>query len=195
MTATTAVADNLIYEEGTGYLEVFPLLAEEHYLLCLLTDVFAFWQQIQFGILIQGSVIEFTPPNAPSLIKLKDGYLTISFGLSSHFHLCIGKNIGTKRFPTSESLQKTRRVARAELYRILNPAMEPTSWGLRFFNGKNEQMLTIFLPNPLLSDCHKIAKQPDYTKLELWLLLRLRYLNLSEPDPRDYLAKRFIHCC
>lgn len=183
------------YEEGTGNLEILQLPHGEQELFELLTLVFDHWSEINFGILIQGSVLEIAPPGRPTSMKLLDGYLTVTFGEQMHFHLCIGDNFGSKKFPTSEKLRKHRKASRAELYRILNPDLEPVSWGLRFFNGENQQMLTIFLPNPFLTSQNRHAKIPDWNKLNLWQKIRAQFLHELEKDPRDFLAKHFVHCC
>jgi hypothetical protein len=83
-----------------------------------------------------------------------------------------------------------RRTSRAELYRVLNEQDQPTSWGLRLFNGKEEQQLTVFLPNPFLSSDDRILKEPDWSRLYLWDHLRKTYLQL-EPEEKDRSATRF----
>jgi hypothetical protein len=49
------------------------------------------------------------------------------------------------------------------------------SWGFRMWNGADEQMLTVFFPNPYLSDRFKPQK-PDWTRLKLWNDMRQKYL-------------------
>ncbi|MBV8651182.1 MAG: hypothetical protein JO255_06920, partial [Alphaproteobacteria bacterium] len=87
-----------------------------------------------------------------------------------------------------------RRTSRAELYRRLSRAGTPISWGLRLFNGKDEQQITILLPNPFLHpETDKVLKVPDWSRLALWDRLRARWFGLDEPDPFDRSAKRFGH--
>ncbi len=43
------------------------------------------------------------------------------------------------------------------------------------WNGAQEQMLTIFFPNPYLSERMKPQK-PDWSRLALWNAMRCRYL-------------------
>jgi hypothetical protein len=74
----------------------------------------------------------------------------------------------------------------------LDDANAPVGWGLRLFNGKDEQQLTVFLPNPFLSDELKPLPEPDWTRLNLWNHLRQSCLGL-EQDPKDRSAKRFSH--
>lgn len=184
-----------LQEPGNGRLEVFPLPLEEAVLEELLTEVFSqHWQEVQFGILIQGAVLEISPPCAPDLVRLLDGYLTVSFG-ATHFHVCIGKTRGSRRCPTSAQVAEQRKVSRAELYRHLNDGDEPISWGIRLFNGLDQQQLTIFLPNPFLTEEGRSLSPPDFTKLALWQYLRSKYLGMPERDEKDYLGKRFQHCC
>jgi hypothetical protein len=195
-TSVASLVEQSSTEPGNGTIETFPLSTETETLLELLTELFAEnWMSIQFGILIQGSVLEISLPHAPTLVRLLDGYLTITFGNTLHFHLCIGTNRGPRQQPTSEALQKHRKVSRAELYRYLNNKSQPVSWGLRLFNGEEEHMLTVYLPNPLLTDEGRKATIPDWEKLKLWQHLRAKYLGLEPVDSKDYLAKKFVHCC
>ncbi|MCV6591231.1 MAG: hypothetical protein OIF57_19755 [Marinobacterium sp.] len=174
----------IVEEEGNGTLEIFDLPVDTDFLLELLTDVYDnYWDQIHFGTAVQGAVWEVRAPNAPERISLHDGYLTIDFG-HWHFHLCIGVHKGTGRNPASEALSQHRRTSVAQLYRNLDRDGRPVSWGLRMFNGKNEQQMTVFLPNPNLSIEQTYLKKPDLSKLEMWNHLREKYLGLPQ-DPLD----------
>lgn len=180
-----------VEEEGMGVLELFPLPAEQAVLEALLGDIFRdHWQQVRFGILIQGAVFEIAAPNAPVGISMLDGYLTVDFG-SWHFHLCIGEHRGSQGHPVSSGLALHRRTARAEFYRLLGDGA-PTSWGVRLFNGAGEQQLTVMLPNPFLSEEMGLLAQPDWDQLLVWDRLRERHLRLP-PDPRDRSGRRFVH--
>jgi hypothetical protein len=55
------------------------------------------------------------------------------------------------------------------------------SWGIRMWNGFGEQMTTVFLPNPRLSDELKPLPEPNWERLKLWYDLRLQFL--GEPPP------------
>lgn len=71
-----------------------------------------------------------------------DGYLTIDFE-EWHLHVCIGPTTGPPGNPTDAEAARIRPTARAELYRVLRgPGCTPATWGLRLFNGANEQQLT-----------------------------------------------------
>ncbi len=181
-----------VTEPGVGTVEVYPLDTSEEALFRVLKDIFEdHWEDIVFGTLIQGAVFEIRAPNAPTRISLLDGYLTVDFG-SWHFHLCIGEHKGSPQRPVDPALAAHRRTGRAELYRILDDDGAPTSWGLRLFNGKGEQQLTIFLPNPFLGEDGTMLKTPDWSRLALWDRLRRTCLGI-EPDARDRAAKRFSH--
>ncbi len=179
-------------ETGVGLVEMFRLEPGEDLLRRLLTEIFVeHWEHIVFGSLIQGAVFELTA-EAPGEVSMLDGYLTVVFG-RSHMHLCIGEHRGRRANPTDAALARHRQTARAEFFRTLSPEDQaPTSWGFRMFNGAGEQQLTIFLPNPFLSDDMQVLKDPDWARLDLWDRLRARYLDL-DPDPKDRAAKRFWH--
>ncbi len=175
-----------------GVLEVFLLDTSEQFLFELCKDIFEhYWSSIHFGVMVQGAVWEIRAPNAPTRISLLDGYLTVDFG-AWHFHVCIGPHKGSRHNPATPELAAHRRTRRAELYRHLDGNDAPVSWGLRLFNGNDEQQMTVFLPNPFLSDELKPLPEPDWSRLDLWDHLRKRYLGL-DPDPKDRIAKRFRH--
>jgi hypothetical protein len=175
-------------------VEIFPLPVDQPSLEELLRDLFEkHWDKITFGPLIQGAAWEIRAPHAPTRVGMLDGYLTVVFG-ASHFHLCIGPHKGPRNNPTPAALARHRRTARAELYRRLDKSGVPVSWGLRLYNGHDEQQATILLPNPFLSaDGDKVLQTPDWSRLELWDRLRARWLELSEPDPFDRAGRGFSH--
>jgi nitrile hydratase accessory protein len=177
-------------ESAHDDLEVFPIAVSQPTLLELLTEVFEnWWQQIRFGILIEGAVYELRAPHRPHLSML-DGYLTIGFD-GWHVHLCIGEHRGLPDGSVPVELARRRRCAHAELQRVWTQGA-PGAWMLRLYNGDGEQQLTVLLPHPFLDDEQRILDAPDHTRLELWDLLRSRYLDLP-PDPVDRSAERFVH--
>lgn len=187
----TAVVKTVV-EPGMGTLEVFALDTSEETLFALLRDIFEnYWSMIHFGPLIQGAAWEIRAPCAPQRISLYDGYITVDFG-AWHFHLCIGPTEGSRTHPTPPELATHRRTARAELYRQLQGDGSANSWGLRLFNGRGEQQLTVFLPSPFLSDDMKPLPRPDWSRLAMWNALRKRYLDL-DPDPKDRSGTHFEH--
>jgi hypothetical protein len=190
---TTATRSQTIADPEGATVEIFPLPTDESSLEELLRDLFErHWDKITFGPLIQGAAWEIRAPHMPTQIGVLDGYLTVAFGIS-HFHLCIGPHKGARSSPTPAALARHRRTARAELYRRLDKSGAPVSWGLRLFNGHNEQQITILLPNPFLSADDKVLKTPDWPRLELWDRLRARWLGATEPDPLDRSGRGFSH--
>ena len=125
-------------EPGNGLVEIFSLPTDEATLLRLLEEVFAHWETVQFGPIVQGAAYEIRAPRAPRITML-DGYATLDFR-DWHMHLCIGEHRGRRANPTDAGLARHRRTARAEFFRTLSPEDgAPTSWGFRMFNGACEQ--------------------------------------------------------
>ena len=192
MTIVAAISSEpkIVTASHGGQEELFALPAEEPFLQGLLTDVFeTYWDRIIFGPIIEGAAYEIRCPSKPTKIGLLDGYLTIFFG-RTHFHLCIGETQGSPGNPTAAELGRHRRTQRAEFYRGLNGAGEPTLWALRLFNGAGEQQMTVLFPNPFIGDDDNILPEPDWSRLAVWDDLLRRYLG-REPDGRDRLAQGF----
>jgi len=183
-----------VTDEDGATLEVFALPTDAETLEALMRDLFEnHWRDIVFGPIIQGAAWEMRAAAPPEKIKMFDGYLTVAFGVP-HFHICIGEHKGPHNNPVAPALARHRRTARAELYRRLTRDGTPVSWGLRLFNGKDEQQITVLLPNPFLHrDTDKILRKPDWSRLELWDKLRARWLGLTEPDPFDRSGTGFRH--
>ena len=114
-----------------------------------------------------------------------NGYATVDFG-RWHYHLCIGEHRAG-----GPELGRIRKCTRAELYRRVGDE-SPTSWGVRLFNGRDEQMRTVLLPNPFLTNEQPLRDRPDWAQLELWDRLRAKYLEL-DPDSFDRSGKGFQH--
>jgi hypothetical protein len=185
--APASASARIVDEPGMGRLEIFQLAASEAVLRPLLTDLFrAHWQEIVFGTLVQGAVFEIRAPNAPKHIGYLDGYLTVDFG-AWHFHVCIGPH--KEAAPAVAAIRPT---ARAELYRRLDADGAANGWGLRLFNGRDEQQMTVFLPHPYIDPGDKVRKEADWSRLALWDRLRREYLGL-EPDACDRKSPGFRH--
>ncbi len=179
-------------EPGVGTLEVWELDVGQSVLEPLLTDLFRdHWREIIFGPLIQGAAWELQAKTPPTRIGMSDGYLTVDFG-HMHFHLCIASHRGDPKAPTPPDVAEHRRTKRAELYRLINRDGTPDSWGLRLFNGQDEQQITILFPNPFLTDDLAVRHEPEWSRLALWDSVRKQYLGL-EPDPRDRSGRRMVH--
>ncbi|MGE3542080.1 MAG: hypothetical protein AB7N91_32270 [Candidatus Tectimicrobiota bacterium] len=135
------------------------------------------WRQIVFGPCVAGAVFEIQLTAPPTKVAMMDGYLTVDTG-PWHFHLCIDRHTDV---PVPEMAQQ-RQTARAAFFQDTRSSGHvPGSWGLRLWNGLGEQMITVFFPNPYLSDEMKILREPDWSRLELWNSLRQQYTTAAEP--------------
>jgi hypothetical protein len=183
-----------VIEEDGAALDVLALPTDAASLEELLRDLFQnHWREIIFGPIIQGAAWEMRAERPPQTIGMFDGYLTVAFGVS-HFHLCIGEHRGAPGQPVSLALARHRRTARAELYRRLGHDGAPVSWGVRLCNGRDEQQITVLLPNPFLDpETDQVLKAPDWSRLALWDKLRARWFGLTEPDPVDRSGRGFSH--
>lgn len=167
-----------IEDPVVGVQEVWDLPTDEGTLTDLIRDVFEHdWKNITFGVLVPGAAWEIRAPGAPERVASSDGYVTVDFG-PWHFHLCLGESSGDP--------EKTagRRTAQAFFYRTLDEEGAPRSWGLRLFNARGEQQMTVILPSPFVTPEQKIADEADFTRLATWDRLRSTYLGMGE-DPAD----------
>jgi len=131
--------------------EYFDVECSEPSLLALLREMFEVsWQHVIFGPCIEGAVFEGRF-GAPPVLSILDGYATVQVAGSEswHFHLCIGPHRGSPSLPTSPELARWRRCARAAFFRSLDRDGRASAWGVRLWNGRGEQMLTVFFPNPV----------------------------------------------
>jgi len=186
MATLSAMAPTETVTEPDGRAsELFDLPHDEDNLFRVFKLLFEkYAAEITFGPCIQGAVFEIQVEK-PAELTMLDGYLTVDFG-TWHFHLCIGDHRGTTASPCPSELADHRRVKRAALFRTWGGhSCLPASWGLRLWNGHDEQMITVFLPNPYLDEKgHHRLREPDWSRLHLWDLLRREFLGL-EPDPHD----------
>jgi hypothetical protein len=60
------------------------------------------------------------------------------------------------------------------------------------YNGDGDMQMTTFFPNPYLDRDQKIRREADWSALEMWDDLRLRYAGI-EPDPKDRSSSGFRH--
>jgi len=136
----------------------------------LMTEVFGeHWAAISAGPIVDGAAYEirFT---APPKLSMLDGYLTVDPG-SWHFHLCVNDHRGA----ATPDLARVRRVARAAFFRTDGGSCVPGAWGLRLWNGRGEQMITVYFPNPWLDDDLERVREPRWERTALWEDLRARY--------------------
>lgn len=167
--------------------EYFEMQPTEEKLLSLLRTLFVeHYREIVFGPLLQGAVFEIAFREPPRFAYL-DGYLTCGPEESWHFHLCVGPHQGTKARPTPPELAAWRRCARAAFFRDSTAEGRPSTFGLRLWNGRAEQMITILFPNHWLNEARtKFVKSPDWSRLDLWMRLRAEYAQVpAEPRPTD----------
>ncbi len=171
--------------------EVWPLPLDEAFLTRFLTDVFEnYHDRIAFGPLIPGAAYELKPPCKPVSIQLNNGYLTVHWGTRGHFHLCVGAMLRPDDSPGAAAAAAHRKPGRAELYRRLDRNGLPVSWGFRMFNGREEPQITIFFPNPYVTDEDQVTSTPDWTRLTVWKELLPRYTG-NPPDGQDELGRGF----
>ncbi len=167
----------------TEYFEIEP---SEAALLAVVRDLFeGHWGEITFGPCIQGAVFEGRFFAAPRVTTL-DGYVTVSAGGSEpwHFHLCIGPHRGTRNRPTPPDLAAWRRCARAAFFRDSDRGGRHATWGFRMWNGRGEQMMTVFFPNPWLDpERMRPVREPEWARLTLWMDLRARHAGVPVEKP------------
>ncbi len=138
----------------------------------LLTELLTeHWRGLSVGPLIQGAVFEvrFT---APPRVTMLDGYMTVDPG-AWHFHLCVNDH---REAPPE--LAAIRRVGRAAFFRTHGTGAAghaPMTWGLRLWNGRSEQMVTVLFPSAYYSDAMEPLPEPDWRRVALWDAFRARY--------------------
>lgn len=169
--------------------ELFLVEPSQDTLLAIVREIFEeHWSEVIFGPCIEGAVFEGRLAQQPR-VTLLDGYVTVEVpGAESwHFHLCIGPHQGSRRRPTPPELAAWRRCARAAFFRDADPEGQAATWGFRMWNGRGEQMITVFFPNPWLApDRSRFVATPEWSRIELWMRMRERYTRLpAEPPPAD----------
>jgi (2Fe-2S) ferredoxin len=156
------------------------------------------WQELGLGHIVNGSILELEFEAAPQACWMYDGYLTV-IAQGWHMHLCIGENKGGPDRTNSPALRQARQVSRAALYRQLNAQGKPQSWGIQFWNGEGEKMMTIFLPNPFLGEGEDFLPehQPDLTNLAVYENLRQIYVlgTIDIPYKTNPLTRPYISIC
>jgi hypothetical protein len=149
--------------------DIWALPTGEEYLRALFTDLFDnHYEQISWGPLLAGAAYELKAPRKPTSITHSDGYLTVHWGDKGHFHLCIGDITVPAGRANAAELIAERRPSRVEFFRQLDRDGYPHSWGLRMFNGKDEQQIAVFFPNPYVNNFDQVVNDPDWTRIEMW---------------------------
>jgi len=192
---TSPAASVIEHLDGTRS-ELFDVDPAEATLLAMLRELFEeHWHRVIFGPCIEGAVFEGRFPERPR-VSLLDGYATVEVGgrESWHFHLCIGPHQGTPALPTPPELARWRRCARAAFFRTRDRAGRPSAWGLRMWNGRGEQMLTVFFPNPWLDpERQRYVDTPEWSRLDLWMRMRERYAAVPAEAPPTHAERPITH--
>ena len=56
----------------------------------------------------------------------------------------------------------------------------PTSWGLKLWNGRGEQMITVFFPSPFYDHVTEARHHPpEWSRTALWNDFRARYASVA----------------
>jgi len=170
-------------ETVTAYTWLSP---DETVLRALAQELFGtHWRSVVVGPCIEGAVFEVSFQTPPEL-RYSDGYLTVDLG-PWHFHLCLGPHKGN----SSAELREKRPVAKVAFFeRRGKGCAGGRSWGLRMWNGYGEQMTTVFLPNPRVSDDHQLLKEPDWSRLEPYYRLRAQFLGEALPEDFEAIASQ-----
>jgi hypothetical protein len=156
--------------DGTT-IEYEDVPVDGHRIERLMTELFTdHWARVTVGPLLQGAAWEIRFVAQPK-VSMLDGYLTVDTG-PWHFHLCVNDHRGAK----SADLARIRRVSRAAFFRAIGASCAPMSWGLRLWNGRGEQMITVLFPNPHYDENFTRLKEPRWEKTKLWEDLRRQYL-------------------
>ncbi|MEH2455400.1 (2Fe-2S) ferredoxin domain-containing protein [Nostoc sp.] len=155
------------------------------------------WPQVGVGHIVQGGVLELEFNAPPKICILYDGYLTVVTE-GWHLHLCIEANLGGPHCKTPLELRQQRQVNRAAFYRRFNAEGVPRSWGIDFWNGADENLMTIFLPNPYVEGENLLPEgKPNLSKLALYQELRDIYVLGKKPIPftKNPLKHSYISVC
>ena len=180
MSETTRLSNKIETSLDGGRIRYSYFAAEESVLRPLMDHLFLEnWSRIVVGPCIEGAVFEIQFESQPKVTYL-DGYLTVDLG-KWHFHLCVGPT----KTSSSEELCRKRPIAKAAMFESRGVG-HGQSWGLRFWNGFGDQMATVFLPNPRVSDDQKLLKEADWSRLAFYYELRNRLF--GEAVPADYAA-------
>jgi len=177
--------------DGTS-TEYFDVECSEAGLLAILREMFeSHWRDVIFGPCIEGAVFEGRFGEKPA-IGVLDGYVTVQVAGSEswHFHLCIGPHRGNASLPTPPELAEWRRCARAAFFRNLDRRERASSWGFRMWNGRGEQMLTVFFPNPARG---RYVAEPVWSRLELWMSLRELFAGVPAERPPAHAEPPVTH--
>jgi hypothetical protein len=163
----------------TSAVQEWALPLEEAYLAEFIQYVFKnYWDQVNFGPLIEGASYEMTCAHAPTYFDLSNGFLTIACG-TQHFHICVG----TGGWPVGDT-RPARLPGKAVIFRRLDMKGAPLTWGFELVNSAGTPMLTIHFSNPHADLGDKLLKPPRWENLAMWRDIAKRYLG-REPEQFD----------
>ena len=179
---------DVLYRQETGADGsrqcVWEFRPEREPLETLLRDLFEnHYESLTFGPCIQGAVFECRVKSPPRRISYLDGYLTVDLG-DWHFHLCIGEHRGDAQHPARPNWrggESARGRCSCGIYQ--NPPIAghaPVSYSVALLNGRDEQMVTFYLPNPFFDENYRVLETADWTKLALWNHIRHELPGLEE---------------
>lgn len=165
------------FPSGFGGKQEWVLPTDTTYLEEFLGYIFAnYWADIVYGPLVDGASYELMCPCEPTEISFSNGYLTIGFD-GPHFHLCIGPvSAGEGRPPVPEDYNRKRMPSSATIFRQLDAAGAPVSWGFDMKNGAGEPMMTIFFASPFVTRASILEQEPKWERLAMWRDISGRYL-------------------
>ena len=177
---------------GVASRHEWSLPVTQDFLVAFLTDVFEnHWSGLRYGPLIPGAAYEIMCVAPPSRITVRDGYLTVFFSKGGHFHLCVGETMGPSYAPTTPEIRAHRKPSRAIMYRGLLRDGSPLTWGFEMWNGKEEPMISIFFPNPFVTDEDTAEDTPVWERLQAWRAISKKWLG-REPDALDEQCKGLV---
>ncbi len=157
-----------------------------------------YWQDVQIGHVVEGSVLELEFTRPPKICILYDGYLTVVTE-AWHLHLCLEEHLGGPHCKTPLELRQKRLVSRGAFYRHLNPAGKAKGWGIQFWNGCEEKMMSLFLPNIFIGEEEDLLPEgkPNLQKLTLYQELREIYVLGTSPIhfEENPLKRPYISVC
>lgn len=139
--------------------------------LSLYLDLFLkYWDKMNFGQCIPGAIFELSLPAKPQNITYRDGFLIIYLPNSAgHLHLAVNELTSASNFEIEKRVDLCKKIAFFKGFTAQSKSA--TDYGIRFWNGKNNQILNVFFGNDdeegnfQVTDLHK----------EIWHNLKEKY--------------------
>ena len=140
-------------------------------------------EQLIFGPVLPGAAFELRAPERPDKVEVEGGFMTVHWGRRGHFHLCVE---GPEGKPVAWS------PGTAEFYRTLDRKGLPTTWAFRLHTRGGDQQLTLFFPNPYVTDDDGLTDTPDWSRLALWNHVMETWIGCPA-DPFDLTSEGFVN--